>query len=295
METFSNLILVVFFATNLLDKAESVKLELKTFDEIFGEGWWDKGEAEDLKTPAPTNFRQNVHHQIDRQNTQIGQIEPNSTDQLGQIEPNSTDQIGQIEPNSTDQIGQIEPNSTDQGQIEPNSTDQGQIEPNSTDQGQIEPNSTDQGQIEPNSTDQIGQIEHNIAEDERKQKFDQRKAELKRDGFKNSYNHEIDESVAKELNLSFITIYKWKRKLGQTRPKHKHSHSEQKELMKRYYEIKDQYLKIRDQDIVKMLKISRDTLRRWKKQFKQHFNPNSVEANAAENVQQIENSNAESI
>ncbi|KAI3418446.1 hypothetical protein GPALN_009772 [Globodera pallida] len=41
-----------------LDKAESVKIKLeetplKTFDEIFGEGWWDKGEAEDLKMPAP--------------------------------------------------------------------------------------------------------------------------------------------------------------------------------------------------------------------------------------------------
>uniref|UniRef100_A0A914HPQ4 Uncharacterized protein n=1 Tax=Globodera rostochiensis TaxID=31243 RepID=A0A914HPQ4_GLORO len=80
-----------------MDKAESVKVKLeetplKTFDEIFGEGWWDKGEAEDLKTPVPTSFGQNVHHQIDRQNTQIGQIELNSTDQLGQIEPNSTDQ-----------------------------------------------------------------------------------------------------------------------------------------------------------------------------------------------------------
>uniref|UniRef100_A0A914HNP8 Uncharacterized protein n=1 Tax=Globodera rostochiensis TaxID=31243 RepID=A0A914HNP8_GLORO len=106
MEVFCILILVVFFLTNSSDKAESVKvkLELKTFDEIFGEGWWDKDEAaEDLKTPAPTNFGQNVHHQIDRQNTQIGQIEHNSTDQLGQIEPNSIDQIGQIEPNSTDQ------------------------------------------------------------------------------------------------------------------------------------------------------------------------------------------------
>uniref|UniRef100_A0A914IGD3 Uncharacterized protein n=1 Tax=Globodera rostochiensis TaxID=31243 RepID=A0A914IGD3_GLORO len=75
-------------------------MELKTFDEIFGEGWWNKGEAEDLKMPAPTNFGQNVHHQ---QNTQIGQIESNSTDQFGQIEPNSIDQLGQIEPNSTDQ------------------------------------------------------------------------------------------------------------------------------------------------------------------------------------------------
>uniref|UniRef100_A0A914HSN5 Uncharacterized protein n=1 Tax=Globodera rostochiensis TaxID=31243 RepID=A0A914HSN5_GLORO len=82
MDDFWILIFVAFFfATNSVDKAESVKLELKTFDEIFGEGWWDKGEAEDLKRPAPTNFGQNVHHQIDRQNTQIGQIEPNSTDQ----------------------------------------------------------------------------------------------------------------------------------------------------------------------------------------------------------------------
>uniref|UniRef100_A0A914HSA1 Uncharacterized protein n=1 Tax=Globodera rostochiensis TaxID=31243 RepID=A0A914HSA1_GLORO len=132
-----------FFATNSLDKAESIKVKLeeaplKTFDEIFGEGWWDKDEAEDLKTLA---------NKLWTRTDQLGQIEPNSTDQLGQIEPNSTDQLGQIEPNSTDQLGQIEPNSTDQlGQIEPNSTDQlGQIEPNSTDQlGQIEPNSNDQ-------------------------------------------------------------------------------------------------------------------------------------------------------
>uniref|UniRef100_A0A914HR45 Uncharacterized protein n=1 Tax=Globodera rostochiensis TaxID=31243 RepID=A0A914HR45_GLORO len=87
MEEFWILILVAFFATNSLDKADSVKLELKTFDEIFGEGWWDKSEAKDLKTAAPTNFGQNVHHQIDRQNTQIGQIEPNLNDQLGQMNP----------------------------------------------------------------------------------------------------------------------------------------------------------------------------------------------------------------
>uniref|UniRef100_A0A914HPN5 Uncharacterized protein n=1 Tax=Globodera rostochiensis TaxID=31243 RepID=A0A914HPN5_GLORO len=93
MNGFWIIILMAFLATNSLDKTESVKLELKTFDEIFGKGWWDKGEAaEDLKTPAPTNFGQNALHQIDRQNTQIEQIEPNSTDQLGQIEPNSTDQ-----------------------------------------------------------------------------------------------------------------------------------------------------------------------------------------------------------
>uniref|UniRef100_A0A914HPU9 Uncharacterized protein n=1 Tax=Globodera rostochiensis TaxID=31243 RepID=A0A914HPU9_GLORO len=91
MEKFWILILVAFFATNSLDKAESVQL----IDEIFGEGWWDKGEAEDLKMPAP------VHHQIDRQNTQIGQIEPNSTDQNPPL--TESDQLGQIELNSTDQ------------------------------------------------------------------------------------------------------------------------------------------------------------------------------------------------
>uniref|UniRef100_A0A914H9J1 Uncharacterized protein n=1 Tax=Globodera rostochiensis TaxID=31243 RepID=A0A914H9J1_GLORO len=86
MEEFWILILVAFLVTNSLDKAESVQLEeleeltLQTFDELFVDKWWDKDEAEDLKTPAPTNFGRNVHHQIDRQNTQIGQIDPNSTD-----------------------------------------------------------------------------------------------------------------------------------------------------------------------------------------------------------------------
>uniref|UniRef100_A0A914HQA1 Uncharacterized protein n=1 Tax=Globodera rostochiensis TaxID=31243 RepID=A0A914HQA1_GLORO len=64
----------------LLDKAESVKVKLeetplKTFDEIFGEGWWDNDKAEEWH--KLTLF----HHQIDRQNTQLGQLEPNSTDQ----------------------------------------------------------------------------------------------------------------------------------------------------------------------------------------------------------------------
>uniref|UniRef100_A0A914H3X9 Uncharacterized protein n=1 Tax=Globodera rostochiensis TaxID=31243 RepID=A0A914H3X9_GLORO len=98
MEECWIIILVSFFGTNSLDNAEPVQLEkleelpLQTFDELFVEEWLDKHEAEDLKMPAPTNFGQNVHHQIDRQNTQIGQIEPNLTDHSGQIEPNSTDQ-----------------------------------------------------------------------------------------------------------------------------------------------------------------------------------------------------------
>uniref|UniRef100_A0A914HSM6 Uncharacterized protein n=1 Tax=Globodera rostochiensis TaxID=31243 RepID=A0A914HSM6_GLORO len=225
-------ILVALIATNSLDKAESVKLELKTFDEIFGEGWWDKSEAEDLKTPAPTNFGQNVHHQIDRQNTQIGQIEPNSTDQNLLDNANSSE---------------------------------------------------------------------NIAEDERKQKFDQMKAELNRAGLKNSYSNQIDKSVAKELGLTFGTIYNWKRKLGQIAPQHKHCHSEKKKLMKRYYKIKDKNPKMSVGKIAKMLKIGTATLYKWKNQFKrQQFHQNSVdghsvEENAAANVQEIGNSNSESI
>uniref|UniRef100_A0A914HNR7 Transposase n=1 Tax=Globodera rostochiensis TaxID=31243 RepID=A0A914HNR7_GLORO len=227
MEYFWILFFVLFFAINSLDKAESIQLKeleelpLQTFDELFVDEWWDKDEAaEDLKTPAPTNFGQNVHHQIDRQNTQIRQIEPNSTDQLGQIEPNSTDQLGQIEPNSTDQNPLTESDHSDKANL----------------------------------------IENN-AEDERKHK-----------------------TVAKELGLNFTTIYKWKNELGQT-TSNKYPLGDQKELMKRYYEIKEQNSKISDEDITKMLKIGKTTLFRWKKQFKRH----------AANVQEIGNSNSGSI
>uniref|UniRef100_A0A914H1K4 Uncharacterized protein n=1 Tax=Globodera rostochiensis TaxID=31243 RepID=A0A914H1K4_GLORO len=85
MEEFWISILVFFFATNSLEKAESVQL----FDEIFGEGWWDNEKADEWDK---LTLEQNFHHQIDGQNTQLGQSEPNSTDQLGQIESNSTDQ-----------------------------------------------------------------------------------------------------------------------------------------------------------------------------------------------------------
>uniref|UniRef100_A0A914HP92 Uncharacterized protein n=1 Tax=Globodera rostochiensis TaxID=31243 RepID=A0A914HP92_GLORO len=222
MEEFWILILVALFATNSLEKAESVQLEeleelpLQTFDELFVEEWWDKDEAdEDLERP-PTNFRQNVHHQINRQNTQIGQIEPNSTDQNPPL-------------------------------------------------------------TESDHSDNAKNGEELIAEDERKHK-----------------------TVAKELGLNFTTIYAWKRELGQTEP-NKHSHNKQKELMKRYYKIKDQKPKIKEEDIAKMLKIGRRTLYKWKQYFKrQKFHPNSVdensvEENAAANVQEIGNSKSGSI
>ncbi|KAI3407626.1 hypothetical protein GPALN_015064 [Globodera pallida] len=128
------------------------------------------------------------------------------------------------------------------------------------------------------------------------EKFDQMKAELKRDGLKNSYKQEIDKTVAKKLGLSLATIYKWKSELRQTAPKHKYAHSEQKELMECYYKIKDQNPKISDEKIAKMLKIGTVTLYAWKKQFKrQQLHPNSVKENAAANVQEIENLNSRSI
>ncbi|KAI3418449.1 hypothetical protein GPALN_009775 [Globodera pallida] len=114
-------------------------------------------------------------------------------------------------------------------------------------------------------------------------KFDLMKAELTLAGFKNSYKQEIDEIIATKLGLSFVTIYAWKRKLGQSTPNHKYSHSDQNELMKRYYQIKDQHQQIKDVDIAKMLKIGRVTLYRWKKQFeRQQLHPNSADGQSLE-------------
>uniref|UniRef100_A0A914HRX2 Uncharacterized protein n=1 Tax=Globodera rostochiensis TaxID=31243 RepID=A0A914HRX2_GLORO len=222
-----------------MDKAESVKvkLELKTFDEIFGEGWWDKGEAEDLKTPAPTNFGQNVHHQIDRQNTQIGQIE------LGQIEPNSTDQ-NPLPLSETDHSDNAK-NDEEQNEITSNENIAEDARKHKIiDKFQaIKDEFKQKGKY---SKKEWNQIEEKIAKhlkvnrqiiykwkkefglsrkvlyekEERKhliEKFDQRKAELTRAGFKNSYHNEINEIVAKVLGLSFRTIYNWKRELGQIR------------------------------------------------------------------------------
>uniref|UniRef100_A0A914H1F3 Uncharacterized protein n=1 Tax=Globodera rostochiensis TaxID=31243 RepID=A0A914H1F3_GLORO len=139
MEEFWILILVLIFATNSLDKAESVQL----FDEIFGEGWWDNDKADEWDK---LTLEQNFLHQIDWQNTQIGQIEPNSTDQNHPF--TESDHSGQIEPNSTDQ----NPPLTESDQL-------GQIKHNSTDQN---PPLTDENEIASNK---------NIAENERKRKI----------------------------------------------------------------------------------------------------------------------------
>uniref|UniRef100_A0A914HPJ1 Transposase n=1 Tax=Globodera rostochiensis TaxID=31243 RepID=A0A914HPJ1_GLORO len=205
MEAFWLLFLVPFLATNSLDKAESVQL----FDEIFGEGWWDNDKDKEWNKLM---LEQNFQHQIDRQNTQIGQIEPNSIDQNPPL--TESDQLGQIEPNLTDQ--------------------------------------------NPPLTESDHSDTAKNTEDERKHK-----------------------TVAKELGFNFITIYAWKKELGQSKPHH--PHREQKELMKRYYEIKDTNTKFSDKDIAKMLNIGRTTLIRWKKQFKrQQLHPNSVDAQFVE-------------
>uniref|UniRef100_A0A914H835 Uncharacterized protein n=1 Tax=Globodera rostochiensis TaxID=31243 RepID=A0A914H835_GLORO len=215
---------------------------------------------------APTNFGQNVPHQIDRQNTQIGQIEPNSTDQLGQIEPNSTDQIGQIEHISNDQnppltesdhSGQIEPYSTDQNPPLTEANHSGQIESNSTDQN---PHLTESDQSEKLKNDKTVAKELGLSF----MTIYNWKRELGQTA-QHKYTHSEQKelmkhkTVAKELGLSFMTIYNWKRELGQTERK-KYSQSEQKELMKRYNEIKNQTPKISDGDIAKMLKIGGSTL-----------------------------------
>uniref|UniRef100_A0A914HRF9 Uncharacterized protein n=1 Tax=Globodera rostochiensis TaxID=31243 RepID=A0A914HRF9_GLORO len=244
MQEFWILILVSFFATNSLEKAETVQL----FDEIFGEGWWDKDKADEWDK---LTLEQNFHYEIDRQNTQIGQIEPNSTDQNPPLA-------------ESDHSGQIEPNSIDQNPPLAESDQSGQIEP---------------------------KMKYEL------EKFDQMKAELKRDGFKNAYHHQIDETVAKELGITYRTIYDWKRKLGQTTPNHnKYSHNEQKELLKRYYQINDKMPKISDANIAKRLKIDVSTLRRWKKLHPNVVDGLSVEENAAgSNVQEIVNSKLGSI
>uniref|UniRef100_A0A914HRP4 Transposase n=1 Tax=Globodera rostochiensis TaxID=31243 RepID=A0A914HRP4_GLORO len=230
-------------------------MPLNPIDEIFGEGWWDKDKAKEWHK---LTLEQNALHQIDRQNTQIGQIEPNSTDQNPPL----------TESNHSDNAK----NGEQQNEMTSNAEDE-----------------------------QKRKIVNKFLaiKDEFKQKGkfpykERMKAELKRAGFKKSYK-EINETVAKELGLSIETIYKWKRKLGQNKPNHKHSHSEQKELMKLYYEIKDQNPTMSVGDIAKMLKIGTNTLYRWKKQFKlQQLHPNSVDSveNAGSNVQEIGNSNS---
>uniref|UniRef100_A0A914HN86 Uncharacterized protein n=1 Tax=Globodera rostochiensis TaxID=31243 RepID=A0A914HN86_GLORO len=235
MAEFWLLILVLLFATNSLDKSESVQLEeleemqLQAFDELFVDEWWDKDEAEDLKTPAPTNFGQNVHHQIDRQNTQIGQIEPNSNDRNPPL--TESDHCGQIEPNSTDRNPPLTEWKSELGQTEPKKYSHSEQKELMKRYYEIK--------------DEISKIRDEDIVKMLNIGRSTLKAELKRAGFKNSYQNEINETVAKELGLRDITIYNWKRKLGQTTPNYKHPHSEQKELMKRYCEIKDQNPKIR--------------------------------------------------
>uniref|UniRef100_A0A914HS63 Transposase n=1 Tax=Globodera rostochiensis TaxID=31243 RepID=A0A914HS63_GLORO len=104
--------------------------------------------------------------------------------------------------------------------------------------------------------------------------------------------------IRMRLSQNLITLDKLNpiqliRILRSQKPK-KYPYSEQTEFMKRYYEIKDQNPKINDGEIAKTLKIGGSTLVRWKRQFRQQLQPNSVdghsvEENAAANVSEIEN------
>uniref|UniRef100_A0A914IEY6 Transposase n=1 Tax=Globodera rostochiensis TaxID=31243 RepID=A0A914IEY6_GLORO len=249
MEAFWLLFLVPFFATNSLDKAESVQL----FDEIFGEGWWDNEKDEEWQK---LTLEQNALHQIDQQNTQIGQIEPNSTDQNPPL--TESDNSGQIESNSTDQLGTESENEIASNKNIAEDERKRKIV------DKFHAIKAEFKKIGKYSVKERNQIEVKIAKHlkvsrlkiykwkKELEKFDQMKAELTRNGFKNSYPNQINESVAKELGLGVTTIYNWKRELGQTAPKHKYPHSEQMELMKRYYEIKDKDPNIHDKELKSM-------------------------------------------
>uniref|UniRef100_A0A914HR41 Transposase n=1 Tax=Globodera rostochiensis TaxID=31243 RepID=A0A914HR41_GLORO len=91
------ILISVAFATNLLDKAESVKLELKTFDEIFGEGWWDNDKMSITKSTDRTP-------KLDK----LNQIQLISLDKLNQIQLISLDKLNPIQLISLDKLNQIQ-------------------------------------------------------------------------------------------------------------------------------------------------------------------------------------------
>uniref|UniRef100_A0A914H9R7 Uncharacterized protein n=1 Tax=Globodera rostochiensis TaxID=31243 RepID=A0A914H9R7_GLORO len=323
-----------------MDKAESVQLEeapLQTFDEIFGEGCLDKLNPIQLISLDKLNPIQLIS--LDKLNPiqlisldKLNPIQLISLDKLNPIQLISLDKLNPIQLISLDKLNPIQLISLDKlNPIQLISLDKlNPIQLISLDKlNPIQLISLDKlNPIQLISLDKLNPIQL-ISLDKLNQiqlirillsqkKFDQMKAELKRtgfknshqneinetvakelgiterticnwkselgqtiayygdediDGFKNSYN-ELDKTVAKELGLSFRTIFNWQREFGQTKPNHKYSHSEQKELMKLYYEIKDQKPKISNENIAKMLKIGTRTLYKWKKLFKrQQFHP----------------------
>uniref|UniRef100_A0A914HP50 Uncharacterized protein n=1 Tax=Globodera rostochiensis TaxID=31243 RepID=A0A914HP50_GLORO len=112
MGEFWILILVAFFATNSFDKSESVKLELKTFDEIFGEGWWDKGAAaEDLKTRRQQTLdKMSIIKSTDRtpKLDKLNPIQLISLDKLNPIQLISLDKLNPIQLISLDKLNPIQ-------------------------------------------------------------------------------------------------------------------------------------------------------------------------------------------
>ncbi|KAI3410399.1 hypothetical protein GPALN_004500 [Globodera pallida] len=83
--------------------------------------------------------------------------------------------------------------------------------------------------------------------------------------------------LIKDLGISEMTFYRWKKKLGLSKS---FCESEKLELLGKYYKIKQRNSKISDSDIGNILNIGRTTLCAWKKEF---VNPVEEEHSLPEN------------
>uniref|UniRef100_A0A914HUC0 Uncharacterized protein n=1 Tax=Globodera rostochiensis TaxID=31243 RepID=A0A914HUC0_GLORO len=87
--------------------------------------------------------------------------------------------------------------------------------------------------------------------------------------------------LAKEFGISKETICRWKKEFGlPVNSQIIYSNKERKELMKKYYKIKQRNSKISDFAIANFLNIDRTTLQRWKKQCVNSVDEHSLPENA---------------
>uniref|UniRef100_A0A914H8U1 Uncharacterized protein n=1 Tax=Globodera rostochiensis TaxID=31243 RepID=A0A914H8U1_GLORO len=83
--------------------------------------------------------------------------------------------------------------------------------------------------------------------------------------------------LAKDLGISEETFCCWKKEFGlPVNSQIIYSESEKKELMEKYYKIKQRNLKISESDIANILNIPRRTLYGWKKKFVNSIDENSL-------------------
>uniref|UniRef100_A0A914H8S1 Transposase n=1 Tax=Globodera rostochiensis TaxID=31243 RepID=A0A914H8S1_GLORO len=86
--------------------------------------------------------------------------------------------------------------------------------------------------------------------------------------------------LMKDLGISDETFRCWKKEFGLPfKSKFKYSYSEKLEVMRKYYKIKQRNPKIRDIDIANILNIEKTTLYRWKKQFVNFVDDQSLPEN----------------